>query len=91
VGRPTPPGKSTAQRADGRVDITDELRRYVLYRFKENDRERWLIDDLKPDPRSPDQEASEQHPGPMVIYRPRAEPKWLDREAFETILMSYLQ
>lgn len=41
LGRAKPPQKSAPQRAEGRVDITDELRRY---RFKEDGRDVWLID-----------------------------------------------
>src|SRR5438445_2216746 len=44
VGTANPPQKSAPKRADGRVDITDELRRYVLYRFREGDQDVWLID-----------------------------------------------
>src|SRR5262245_53453532 len=36
VSTATPPQKSAPERAIGRVDITDELRRYVLYRFQED-------------------------------------------------------
>jgi hypothetical protein len=55
-----PPRKSAPERAIGRVDITDELRRYVLYRFQEGDREVWLIDDLESQPRLLDQDAFEK-------------------------------
>jgi hypothetical protein len=47
VGRAKPPQKSAPERAEGRVDITDELRRYVLYRFKQDGRDVWLIDGLE--------------------------------------------
>jgi hypothetical protein len=50
VGKAHPPQKSTPERAAGRVDITDELRRYILYRFPENGHDVWLIDDLKSEP-----------------------------------------
>jgi len=33
VAGATPPQKAASERATGRVDITDETRRYVLYRF----------------------------------------------------------
>jgi hypothetical protein len=46
VGTATPPQKRAPQRADGRIDITDELRRYVLYRFSEGGQDTWVIDDL---------------------------------------------
>jgi hypothetical protein len=46
VGTAHPPQKKVPERADGRVDITDELRRYVLYRFLEDGQDVWVIDDL---------------------------------------------
>ncbi len=46
VGTAKPPQQATPQRATGRVDITDELRRYVLYRTQQDGRDVWLIDDL---------------------------------------------
>jgi hypothetical protein len=55
-----PPQKAAPERAIGRVDITDELRRYVLYRFQEGDREVWLIDDLESPPKSLDQDTFEK-------------------------------
>jgi len=30
----------------GRVDITDELRRYAMYRFTRDNRDEWFIDDV---------------------------------------------
>jgi hypothetical protein len=60
VGRASPPQKSAPQRADGRVDITDELRRYVLYRFREDGRDSWVIDDYESDPKPLDKEAFER-------------------------------
>lgn len=85
VGKAIPPQKSAPERAEGRVDITDELRRYVLYRFRENAEDQWLIDGL-------DQGGGflaelPAEPGPM---RP-IQAKPLDREVFETALMSYLR
>jgi hypothetical protein len=55
VGSATPPQRSAPERAAGRVDITDELRRYVLYRFRGDPQDVWLIDDLKSEPKSLDQ------------------------------------
>jgi hypothetical protein len=81
VSAAQPPQKSAPGRAIGRVDITDELRRYVLYRVQEGDREVWLIDDLAPEKAWPGQ----------VQHVPRSEPKPLDQAAFEKALMSYLQ
>ena len=60
VGTATPPQKSAPQRAAGRVDITDELRRYVLYRFQEDGGDVWLIDDLESGAKPLDQEAFER-------------------------------
>jgi hypothetical protein len=60
VASARPPQKSAPQRATGRVDITDELRRYVLYRFPQDDAEDlWLIDDLRSEPKPLDQQAFE--------------------------------
>lgn len=33
------------ERASGRVDITDEIRRFILYRFGEGTEEQWFVDD----------------------------------------------
>jgi hypothetical protein len=60
VGTAKPPQKSASERAAGRVDITDELRRYVLYRFQEGGRDVWLIDDLQSEPKPLDQGAFER-------------------------------
>ena len=59
--RLAPPSRhrSAPERAAGRVDITDELRRYVLYRFQEDGSDVWLIDDLKSGPKPLDQDAFE--------------------------------
>jgi hypothetical protein len=76
-----PPQKSAPERAEGRVDITDELRRYVLYRFRQDGRDLWLIDALAPEKSWPGE----------VQFVPKAEPKELNQEAFERALMSYLQ
>jgi len=59
VGTAQPPQKRAPERAAGRVDITDELRRYVLYRFQEDGSDVWLIDDLKSGPKPLDQDAFE--------------------------------
>jgi hypothetical protein len=39
-----PPQQAAPERATGRVDITDELRRYVLYRFGTEGAESWCIE-----------------------------------------------
>ena len=84
VGSAKPPQKSAPERAEGRVDITDELRRYVLYRFKENGRDVWLIDGL-------DRGYEEKEFPTQVQFVPRSDPRPFDQEAFEKALMSYLQ
>jgi hypothetical protein len=84
VGSAKPPQKSAPERATGRVDITDELRRYVLYRFKEGDQDVWMIDSRFVD--EPDNQ-----PPPYVQYIPMWEPRPLDQAAFERALMSYLR
>lgn len=84
VGAAKPPQKLTPERAEGRVDITDELRRYVLYRFKENGRDVWMIDGL-------DRAYEEREFPGQVLYVPRPDPRPFDQEAFERALMSYLQ
>jgi hypothetical protein len=84
VGTAKPPQTSVPQRAEGRVDITDELRRYVLYRFREGGRDVWVIDGLE--------RGYEERTWPgQVQVMPRSEPRPLDQEAFEKALMSYLQ
>jgi hypothetical protein len=60
VGTAKPPQKSAPERAAGRVDVTDELRRYVLYRFQEDGRDVWMLDDLSSEPKPLDQEAFER-------------------------------
>jgi hypothetical protein len=89
VATAQPPRKSAPERAEGRVDITDELRRYVLYRFREEGRDVWLVDGLEPGY----EDSEKAWPG-QVQYKPPANirpPKLLDREAFEKALMSYLR
>jgi hypothetical protein len=87
VGTAIPPQKSAPQRAEGRVDITDELRRYVLYRFRDNGRDSWLIDGLD----MGGHDASEKAWPGEIRFIPRSEPRPLNQEAFERALMSYLQ
>jgi hypothetical protein len=69
------------------VDITDELRRYVLYRFRQDGRDSWLIDGLE----IGGHEASEKAWPGEVRYIPRSEARPLNQEEFERALMSYLQ
>jgi hypothetical protein len=60
VASARPPQKAAPERATGRVDMTDEVQRYVLYRFpKEGGGDLWMIDDLRSEPRLLDQQAFE--------------------------------
>jgi hypothetical protein len=45
VKRAHPPQQVAPEQATGRVDITNEIRRYVLYRFSHDTDEQWFIDD----------------------------------------------
>ncbi len=45
VKRAAPQQKGAPEQATGRVDITDEIRRYVLYRFGYGTDEQWFMDD----------------------------------------------
>ncbi len=60
VGTANPPQKGAPQRAAGRIDITNELRRYVLYRFTEGGQDTWLIDDLHSGAKPLEKEAFEK-------------------------------
>jgi hypothetical protein len=86
VGMAKPPQKSAPERAEGRVDITDELRRYVLYRFHQDGRDSWLIDGLD----IGGHEASEKTWPGEGRYIPKSEARPLNKEEFERALMSYL-
>ena len=46
--------------SDGRVDITDELQRYVLYRFREGGRDEWTIEGVDSPQQVLDQNAFER-------------------------------
>jgi len=59
VATARPPRVAAPQRAVGRVDITDELRRYVLFRFRDGDRDVWLIEDADSKSKPFDHEAFE--------------------------------
>src|SRR5476649_1215191 len=48
-------------------DITDELRRYVLYRFRGDGHDAWLIDDLYSEPKPLDR--SEEHTSELQSHR----------------------
>ena len=84
VGTAKPPQQAAPTRAEGRVDMTDELQRYVLYRFRENGHDLWMIDGL-------DRSYDAAETPAMVRYVPLPNPKPLDQAAFEKALMSYLR
>jgi hypothetical protein len=42
----SPPQQRVPPNAAGRMDITDEIRRYVLYRIQDGEKYHWVIDDL---------------------------------------------
>lgn len=46
VKRASPQQAGAPEQATGRVDMTDEIRRYVLYRFRQGADECWFIDDV---------------------------------------------
>lgn len=46
VKRAAPQQKGAPEQATGRVDITDETRRYVLYRFGQGAEAQWFLDDI---------------------------------------------
>jgi hypothetical protein len=60
VGVIRPTAGSVPEQADGRVDITDELRSYVLYRSKQSAGDVWFIDGLTSDQKAFDQDAFER-------------------------------
>jgi hypothetical protein len=77
AGSVKPPGKSAPERATGRIDITDDVRRYVLYRCGEGAQYEWLI----------------QSPinGQTHSMWANPEQKPFDKDAFESALMSLLK
>jgi hypothetical protein len=54
-----PPQVSAPQRASGRVDLSNDARRFVLYRFNTDSGDQWFIDDQKSPPLPLTQEAFE--------------------------------
>jgi hypothetical protein len=60
IGTARPPQRGAPIRALGRVDLTDETRRYVLYRTRENGHDVWLIDDLRNEQRLLNKEIFEE-------------------------------
>lgn len=60
VASARPPLRSAPEQAAGRVDITDEIQRYVLYRFKrDSGADEWVIDDLHTEQKPLNQETFE--------------------------------
>src|SRR4051794_25864780 len=59
VASAAPPQRAVPERAAGRVDMTDEVRRYVLYRFPQEGGDAWLIDDLRSEPKPLNQQTFE--------------------------------
>jgi hypothetical protein len=60
VGTARPPQQGAPSRALGRVDLTDEVRRYILYRTQEDGHDVWLIDNLRNEQRLLNKEAFEE-------------------------------
>src|ERR1051325_1050638 len=83
VGTATSPENPVPQRAQGRVDISDELRRYVLYRMHGDV---WVI----VAPEQGFEIVEKSWPG-QVQYFPRSETVPLSQETFEKVLVSYLR
>jgi hypothetical protein len=54
-----PPQSSAPQRAAGRVDLSNEIRRFVLYRLKTDSGDQWFIEDQRNPPQPLTQEAFE--------------------------------
>ena len=44
IRKALPPQSGAPEQATGRVDITDEVRRYILYRFTKNNVDNWFIE-----------------------------------------------
>ena len=80
VATAKPPRKAVPEQAQGRVDITDELKRYVLYRLREGDQDVWVVDAPE---NGYDVETS--------WYIPMSQTNLLTQESFEKALMSYLR
>ena len=45
----SPPQRKVPTNAVGRMAITDEIRRYVLYRIQKGEEDHWVIDNLNSD------------------------------------------
>src|ERR1017187_5880359 len=84
VGTAKPPRKSVPEQAQGRVDITDELIRFVLYRFRDGDNDVWMIDGLLENTGGAPGAWPQQWLGGFG-------PVPFDQTAFEKALMSYIR
>ncbi len=49
IKQASPQQKDAPEQSTGRVDITDEIRRFVLYRFTRDGSDEWFIDDTSTD------------------------------------------
>ncbi len=83
VGSAKPGQGADPVQAEGRVDITDDIRRFLLYRIPRGDKDVWMIDGI-------DQayEVTDKAWPAQVQYAPL--PKPLDKNLFERAIMSYL-
>ena len=66
VGEARPPQSGASAHAMGRVDITDEVRRYVLYRFQSDGEDSWFIEGPTSD--SPEKLTREQFEKALMSY-----------------------
>lgn len=60
IANAKPPHGSVPERATGRVDITNELKRFALYRFKDGGHDSWMMSDLETEAVPLDQAAFEK-------------------------------
>jgi hypothetical protein len=66
VGAARPPRPDAPAQATGRVDITDEIRRYVLYRFEYQDEDSWFIEGPSSD--APEELTQERFEEALMSY-----------------------
>ena len=66
VGSARPPRLGAPIHATGRVDITDEIRRYVLYRFEGDNEDAWFIEGPSAD--APEQLTQERFEEALMSY-----------------------
>jgi hypothetical protein len=60
IGTVHPPRESTPERATGRVDITNDVLRFILYRYQTDGESGWVLDDLRTEPKPLDRTAFEK-------------------------------